>query len=218
MRSLNALLLLTTSALLLTACHKDDIRSSGHITTEVRTVPSFNDVRIEGPINANIRFGAAQHVSVRTDVNALAKVRTSVSGSTLVLSLDQANYHGDLRFDVTVDMPIIGRLTQNGVSDVNVSGFFGLETMDIISNGVGDLALHGSTDRLHITQHGVGRVNASGMNADTCHVGLSGVGSVEVRVNDHLHGYLSGVGSIYYHGMPSVEVNDTGVGHVVRVD
>ncbi len=212
------ILFLSITALFLTACHKDDIRSSGHITTEVRSVPAFTDVRIEGPIEVAIRYGAAQHVAVRTDVNALSQVRTDVSGNTLIISLEEANYHSGLRFNVTVDMPTLGRLTQNGVSDVEVSGFFGSESMEVISNGVGDLTLHGSTDRLNITQHGVGRVNASGMQTDTCQVGLSGVGSMEVRVNDRLFGYLSGVGNIFYHGMPEVDVNDTGVGNVIRVD
>lgn len=211
-------LFLSISTLLLSACRKDEIRSSGIITTELRPVGSFTDVRIEGPIDADIRQGATHQVAVRTDVNALSKVRTSVSGNTLILSLDQANYGNNLKFEVTVDMPTIGRLTQNGVSDTRLSGFFGSRSLEVISNGVGDLSLYGSTDRLSITQNGVGRLNAQGMDADTCLVGLSGVGNVEVRANDLLQGYLSGVGSIYYHGDPVVQVNDTGVGNVIRVD
>lgn len=218
MRPNNSILFLATVALFLTACKKDDVRSSGHIITEARSVPTFNEIRIEGPIDAKIRYGAAQLVTVRTDVNAIGHLRTSVSGSTLVLSLDQANYHDGLRFEATVDMPTISRLTQNGVANVNLSGFHDLERMEVISNGVGDLTMHGSTDRLIITQHGVGRLNASAMSADTCQVGLSGVGSLEVKVNHRLFGYLSGVGNIYYHGTPVVEVSDSGVGNVIRVD
>lgn len=218
MRPNNTILLLAPAAFLLTACHKDDIRSSGHIVTEARSVPAFNEVRIEGPIDARIRQGAAQRVTVRTDVNAIGHLRTTVSGNTLVLSLDRANYRDGLRFEAIVDMPTIGRLTQNGVANVDLSGFHGLEHMDVISSGVGDLTMHGSTDRLTITQQGVGRVNASAMSADTCHVGLSGVGNVEVRVNHRLLGHLSGVGNIHYHGAPVVEVTDSGVGNVIRVD
>jgi len=218
MQRTNTFLFLSFTTLLFTACRKEDIRSTGVISTEVRSVPTFTDVRIEGPINAEIRYGLTQEVMVRTDVSALSKMRTTVSNNTLILSLDQANYGNGLRFEATVYMPTIGRLTQNGVSDTRLSGFFGLQTLEVISNGVGDLDLHGSADRLLITQHGVGRLDAQGMNVDTCQVGLSGVGSVEVRVNELLHGYLSGVGSIYYHGTPQVNINDTGVGNVIRVD
>ncbi len=218
MQRTHSFLFLSFTALLLTACRKEEIRGSGIITTEVRTVPTFTDVRIEGPIDAEIRYGFEHYVAVRTDVNALSGIHTSVSGSTLILSLDQANYDHDIPFEVTVDMPTIGRLTQNGVSDTRLTGFFGLHRLEVISNGVGDLALHGSTEYLSITQHGVGRLDAHGMSADTCEVGLSGVGRMEVRANDLLHGYLSGVGSIYYHGTPQVDITDTGVGSVIRVD
>lgn len=213
-----ATVLLACTTLFLTACRKDEVRGIGVITSEARQLPAFTDVRIEGPINADIRYGASQLVTVRTDVNALSRLRTSVSGTTLILSLDEANYGNNLKFEVTVDMPTIGRLTQNGVSDARLTGFFGLSTLEVINNGVGHITLHGSTDHLRVTQHGVGRVHAQGMPADTCQVGLSGVGNVEVRVNDLLHGYLSGVGNIYYHGTPVVDVDDTGVGNVIQVD
>lgn len=212
------LFLLASSVLLFTACRKDEIRGNGITTTEIRPVPVFTMVRIEGPIRADIRYSPVQQVAVRTDQNVQRMVRANVSDNTLTLSLAQANYDDDFKFEVTVDMPTIHRLTQNGVSDVRLSSFFGLSALEVISNGVGDIALYGSTGRLSVTQHGVGRVNAQGMSADTCQVGLSGVGSMEVRVNDLLHGYLSGVGNIRYHGTPLVDITDTGVGNVIRVD
>lgn len=218
MRITTPVLLLATAAFFLTACHKDEIRRSGHIVTEARNVPVFNEVRIEGPIDARIRYGAVPQVTVRTDVNAIRHLRTTVNGGTLVLSLDPGNYHHGLRFEATVDMPVISRLTQNGVARVDVSGFHGLERMEVISSGVGDLTMDGSTERLVITHHGVGNLNASAMTADTCQVGLSGVGNVEVRVQHLLFGYLSGVGNIYYHGTPVVDVSDSGVGNVIRVE
>lgn len=218
MKQKSFIFLLALTILLFTACRKDEIRGNGIITTEIRPVPVFTNVRIEGPIRADIRYGSVQQVAVRTDENVQRMVRASVSDNTLTLSLAQANYDDDFKFEVTVDMPTIHRLTQNGVSEVRLSSFFGLSTLEVINNGVGDIALHGSTDHLSVTQHGVGRVNAQGMSADTCQVGLSGVGSMEVRVKDLLRGYLSGVGDIRYHGTPVVDITDTGVGNVIRVE
>ncbi len=218
MQKTSFILLLSIIALLFTACRKDEIRGSGVTTTEYRTVTTFTNVRIDGPIRAQVRYAPVQQVSVRTDANVQHLVRTSVTDNTLTLSLAQGNYGDGIRFEVTVDMPTIGRLTHNGVSEAQVSGFFGLTNLDVVNNGVADITLHGSARRLHVTQHGVGRVNAQAMTADTCQAGLSGVGSLEVRVQDLLHGYLSGVGSIYYHGTPVVDITDTGVGNVIRVD
>ena len=218
MKKARNFLVLGSLALALTACHKDHVHGSGYTTTEVRNVPAFTDVRIEGPIEVDITHGTAQYVAVRTDAAVLGRVHTQVSGNTLILSLDEAHYHDGLRFEATVEMPTIGRLTQNGVSDARLSGFFGLQQLEVSNTGVGELTLYGSANKLLVTQSGVGRLNAQGMTADTCQVGLSGVGAIEVRVNQLLQGYLSGVGSIYYHGNPSVNVIDTGVGNVIQMD
>lgn len=212
------LLLLPVIAMLITACRKDEIHGSGIITTEYRNVPSFTEVRIDGPIQAHIRYSPVQQVAVRTESNVQPLVRTYVTGNTLVLTLAQENYGDGLRFEITVDMPLIRRVTHNGVIEASVTGFFGLTDLAVINNGVADITLYGSVGNLQVTQHGVGRVSAQSMSADTCQAGLSGVGSLEVRVEDLLHGYLSGVGNIYYHGEPMVNITDTGVGNVIRVD
>lgn len=218
MRNALTITLFSLSIMLMTACRKDEIRGSGITTTEYRSVGTFTNVRIEGPIRAHLRQSPVRQVAVRTDANVQSMVRTIVSDNTLILTLAPGNYGDGIRFEVTVDIPTVGRLTHNGVEEAQVSGFFGLANFEVVNNGVADIDLHGSTRNLSVTQHGVGRISAQGMSADTCLAGLSGVGSVEVRVNDLLHGYLSGVGSIYYHGSPVVDVTDTGVGNVIRVD
>lgn len=218
MRNALTITLFSLSIMLMTACRKDEIRGSGITTTEYRSVGTFTNVRIEGPIRAHLRQAPTRQVAVRTDSNVQSMVRTIVSDNTLTLTLAPGNYGDGVRFEVTVDMPTVGRLTHNGVEEAQVSGFFGLSHLEVVNNGVADINLHGSVRNLLVTQHGVGRVSAQAMPADTCQAGLSGVGSLEVRVHDLLHGYLSGVGSIYYHGSPVVDITDTGVGNVIRVD
>ncbi len=210
--------LLLCSALLMTACRKEEINGNGITTTELRNVPAFTNVRVEGPFEADIRYGFAQQVAVRTDANVQHKVRAQVYDNTLVLSLEPGNYGHGLDFEVTVDMPTIGRLTHNSTSDVRLSGFFGLQELEVVANGVGDLTLHGSAHQLRVGLSGVGRVNAQGMPSDTCRVALSGVGTAVVRVHDLLYGHLSGVGDIRYYGAPQVDIDDTGVGQVVHLD
>ncbi|MBP8823052.1 MAG: DUF2807 domain-containing protein [Flavobacteriales bacterium] len=218
MKRTRTFLLLGLTSLLFTACHKDEIQGSGVISTEYRALPPFTSVQINGPIQATIRYAPVQRVAVRTDVMVLPLVRTNVIDNTLVLYVAEADYHDDFRFEVTVEVPFIGLLTQNGVGHASLGGFYDLGHLVVINNGVGDISLQGTTGHLEVTQHGVGRVNGQNMEADTCQVGLTGVGSVEVRVHDLLYGYLTGVGNIYYHGTPVVDVSDGGVGSVIRVD
>ncbi|MCC6840783.1 MAG: DUF2807 domain-containing protein [Flavobacteriales bacterium] len=218
MRPNRTIALLSLSTLVLSACHKDEIHGSGVISTEYRYVAPFTNVQVDGPIHATVRYAPMQQVAVRADVVVLPMVRTQVVGNTLVLYLADGQYDDDFRFEVTVEVPYLSRLTQNGPCPANLSGFYNLGQLEVINNGVGDITLAGQTTHLQITQHGVGRINAQAMVADTCEAGLTGVGSMEVRVNDLLYGYLNGVGSIYYHGTPVVDVTDTGIGNVIGLD
>jgi len=88
MNRLKTALLLTVTTLALFSCRRDEIHGSGHIITQDRSVPAFENVLIQGIIKANTRYGTSQHVTVRTDAVAIANVHTTVSNNTLVLDLD----------------------------------------------------------------------------------------------------------------------------------
>lgn len=218
MNTLKTTLVLTLTSALLFSCRKDHIHGTGHTIGEERQLSSFDNVVIQGPIKANISYGSEQQVTVRADEAAISKVHTHVSNNTLYLDLNESyNYH-NLSFTVDVEMPFIGRLTQEGVSNSSLSGFYDLDALSIVHTGVGDLTLSGSATHLNIDHDGVGNLNAYGLAADVCDVHLDGVGNIKVTVNDLLQGSLNGVGNIYYRGHPTVDVHDDGVGHVIHVD
>jgi hypothetical protein len=218
MRTLKTLSLFTLAATLLMSCKKDTIHGSGNIASQERSLGTFEHVRIEGPIKANISYGTVQRVTVRTDAVALNKVETRVANNTLILDLDDAHNYQHISFEVDVVMPMIQDLILEGTGDSRMSGFQGLDEFRLTHTGVGDLTLSGTVGALHVSLDGVGNVHAFGFAADTCHVDLSGVGNIELRVNDQLSGSLSGVGNIHYQGQPTLNVSDTGVGSVIHVE
>jgi len=115
-------------------------------------------------------------------------------------------------------MPVIHRLTHEGVSNSSLSGFYDVDALEVIHDGVGNLEFHGSASYLSIVHGGVGQLRAFDFPVDTCQVGLSGVGNIEVKVFDRLQGSLSGVGNVYYRGTPQLNIMQTGVGHAIHVD
>ncbi len=218
MNRLKTYLLLTITAMTMFSCRRDEIHGSGNIITQDRSVPAFENVRIQGPIKANIHYGSTQHVSVRTDAIAISEVWTTVSNNTLVLDLDQTHNYHHINFEVDVYMPVIHRLTHEGVSNSSLSGSYAVDTLEVVHDGVGDLEFHGSAGHLSIAHDGVGKLKAFDFPADTVEVGLTGVGHIEVTAFDRLQGHLDGVGNIYYRGNPQVSITDTGVGSVIHVD
>lgn len=218
MNHLKTALFLTVTTLALYSCRRDEIHGSGNIIAQERSVSAFENVLIEGAIKANIRYGTTQQVTVRTDAVAIGKVRTSVSNNTLVLDLDDYHNFHHINFEVDVVMPVIHRLTHEGVSNSSLSGFYDLDALEVIHDGVGNLEFHGSAGYLSIVHDGVGDLRAFDFPVDTCQVGHSGVGNIEVMVSDRLEGSLSGVGNVYYKGTPQLNITRTGVGQVIHVD
>ena len=218
MNTLKTVILCTLSAILLFSCKKDEIHGTGQTGSQERSLGAFENVTIQGPVKVNVRYGSEQHVTVRTDVVALNKVETRVSNNTLVIDLDESHNYQHISFEVEVEMPGISTLSHEGVGNWSLSGFQDLQELHIVHNGVGDLRLSGSASQLNINKDGVGRIQAFAFTADSCYVGHSGVGDMELMVTDHLSGYLSGVGNIYYRGQPSMSISDTGVGNIIHVD
>ena len=218
MKTLKPFLHLALAATILPACQKDKIEGSGTIVTQDRSVPTFQNVLIQGPVKVNVMHGTGQLVRVRTDAVAVNEVITTVSNNTLMVDIDDNHNYQHITFEVDVILPVLHRLTHLGVSHGQLSGFQGVDVLEVVHQGVGDLTFHGSAGTLHITHDGVGDLHAFGFAVDTCHVAHSGVGRIEVTVQDQLTGSLSGVGSIYYQGSPQVSILDSGVGQVVQVN
>ena len=218
MKTLKPFLHLALAAAVLPACTKDRLEGSGTIVTQDRGLPAFQNVLIQGPVKVNVMYGNSQLVRVRTDAVAVNEVITTVSNNTLVVDIDDDHHYQHISFEVDVTLPVLHRLTHLGVSHGHLSGFQGVDALEVVHQGVGDLTFHGSAGTLHITHDGVGDLHAFGFAVDTCHVAHSGVGRIEVNVQDQLTGSLSGVGSIYYQGSPQVSILDSGVGQVVQVN
>jgi len=217
MKTLKPFLHLALAAAVLPACTKDRLEGSGTIVTQDRGLSTFQNVLIQGPVKVNVMYGS-QLVRVRTDAVAVNEVITTVSNNTLVVDIDDDHHYQHISFEVDVTLPVLHRLTHLGVSHGHLSGFQGVDALEVVHQGMGDLTFHGSAGTMHITHDGVGDLHAFGFAVDTCHVAHSGVGRIEVNVQDQLTGSLSGVGSIYYQGSPQVSILDSGVGQVVQVN
>lgn len=218
MKTLKTSLFILLTTTLLYSCKKDEIHGSGTVVSQERALSGFENVMIQGAVRTNVSYGADFHVTVRTDAAAISRVGTRVADNTLIVDLDERYNYQHITFTVDVVMPVIQELTHEGVGNSSLSGFYGLDDLRVVHNGVGDLQLSGSATHLEVEHDGVGKVKAFEFATERCNVGQSGVGNIEVRVSDVLEGHLHGVGNIYYRGEPAVSIHDTGVGNVIHVD
>jgi hypothetical protein len=103
-------------------------------------------------------------------------------------------------------------LTGSGVIDLS-----GLDVgiLDALITGSGEMIFWGMATDADLDITGSGEIKAFNLETVNCIANISGSGNMQVRVAEQLTAYISGGGSIFYQGNPSVSANITGSGAVV---
>ena len=186
----------------------------GTIDSETRTVGDFHSISSTIVADILLTQGSQEDLIIEAQQNILQVLKTEVINGELRLSTSQCV---DIvqRIKVYITIPDIKNLTLTGVGDMITQNVFNLTELNVVLTGVGDIILKGTANEFNIQLTGVGNVKAFPFNTDICDVTLSGVGDVEVFVNDDLDVTLTGVGKVYYKGYPSITAKVTGSGSVV---
>jgi len=115
-------------------------------------------------------------------------------------------------------------LVENSAS-LNLTGsgsiFLEIETLETIGSdilGSGDINLSGQTLSQTVAIIGSGNYNAFDLISDSAEITIVGSGDVQVTVNNTLTGELSGSGSIFYKGDPTIDVSVLAEGNVVNAN
>ncbi|MDH3890491.1 MAG: DUF2807 domain-containing protein [candidate division Zixibacteria bacterium] len=234
---------LSIAILLLASCSSDDnplsggkptVTGSGNLITESRTLEAFTSVVMNTVGDVDLDYGT-QTASITVDDNIMPFIIMSVSQDVLTIDSDRSK---NLReFDLTVNLTMAGLegLTLAGVGNIRAThGIVVSNTVDLLVSGVGEIDIKLVAPDVTATMSGVGGIELTGnalrytaimsgtgslktfnFGADTATVTLSGVGDAEVWVNQVLTAVLTGQGSIYYHGHPTIHQTVTGLGQLV---
>jgi len=191
------------------------IYGSDTLVSEDRAAESFTEIEIDGQAEVIIEQSDEPYLEVIANDNIIEDILTDYSGNRLTIDFkDNTNYNN---VDVTlyVGTAVIESIEKNGIGIVEVLDFFDLDRLDVTQDGVGNVVLVGSADRLVYEHDGVGSLEAFDFVADRVDINTDGVGDSEVNAIDRLRGELNGVGNIYYIGNPNVSIDDEGVGRVI---
>jgi hypothetical protein len=92
-----------------------------------------------------------------------------------------------------------------------------IEAISLVGNGSLDV-IGNKQESLYIDIVGVGDINSYGLELDYCEINISGVAVCRIRVNKELSGLVSGVGTIYHRGDPTVTLRIFGEGEIIDDD
>ena len=230
--------LLVVCVIALTACglpvRFTEVRGSGNVITESRTVAGFNAVELSGIGTLIIEQSDRESLEITAEDNLMRHIKSEVSGSRLQLG-------GEDFVNLRPTRDIIYRLKVKNLRQIESSGLGkvelrNLETDDLaveisgngrISleklqatdltleiSGLGDVSINGKVKSQQIEISGAGNYKAPNLASESARVDISGTGTAILWVTKQLDLDLSGAGTIHYYGSPMINSDISGSGVV----
>lgn len=215
-----------------------DVRGSGRVQTESRSVASFQAIDLQGGMNLVLRQGPREGVALRGDDNVLPLIETRVAERDGVPTLSigtrpGADYSTSNEVVVTVDLKTLSALTLSGAGDVTAESLK-VSALKVVLRGAGNLRVRhveadeltsriaGSGDmrwagraaRVSFSIAGSGDVDAASLEADDVDVRIAGSGDAAVTANKTLKVKIAGSGDVSYGGSAVVTSSVAGSGGV----
>jgi hypothetical protein len=140
------------------------VYGNGVAATEIRSLPAFDKVRVDGSVHVIVKTGSSYSAYVTADANLTDWFRTSVSGSTLGISVS-SGMRASVEPQITIVVPELRGLTQNagGLIEIEEDGNF--PDVRLTSNGSGEIRYGGTAATLTATLNGWGGIVLEGYAA-----------------------------------------------------
>ena len=236
MNARRRLLAASLLALSLPAFAAREMRGSGRLVTERRTLAGFDRLAIFGDFEVELRQGTVEAVELTGDDDLLPLVETQIEAreGTRTLKIGPRRDH-----DLRSSQPIRIRVELVRLAGISVAGGSrlkgsGLRTgkLALAIGGSGDIALgaleaegvavsiggsgrvtvDGRSPEAAVSIGGSGRASLSGLAADDVSVDIAGSGGAEVRAERRLAVSIAGSGRVRHSGaaMPTVSIVSSG--------
>lgn len=217
MKTIHIFYLLSAFALFVSSCSIDSIRASSDITSETRTVNTFNAVKVSNDIEVIIRKENNQTVNVTTSKNLQEHLTTKVKNGILYIALKKSvRKLKELRVDIT--MPELSKISLSSDAFGNVSGFNNIDNFAVNISSDAYLLLSGSSNNLSINASSDASVEAFKFQTQNCNVNCSSDANVSIYCLNALNGSISSDASVYYKGAPSINVQTNSDGSLINAN
>jgi hypothetical protein len=191
------------------------ISAVAHADEQVRSMPAFTSINVQGPISVTVDAGKAQSVSLRGDAKFIRDLTSEVVNGELRLGVREkknVSWHGDPRVVITV--PALRAVAIEGAGEVRLNQIRG-ERLDVNYRGAGSMNINGQVKTFSMKAEGVGEVDAKAFIADDVDVLFRGIGNVSVYAKNRLDATVQGMGNLTYYGKPrTVNKTASGIGSV----
>lgn len=211
------------------------VRGNGNLTSQSRSVGSFEGVHVLGGMDVIVSAGTDYAVKVEADENLQNYILTEKEGDALVLKTRNGynlQTHNNMKVYLTVpslaEVVVNGsgslvsttKLTANRKLDIDVTGSGDVKLdvdvpeVDAEATGSGNIILSGRTRNFDVEIDGSGEVKCFNLLSEQTKVDIAGSGSAQVYASKALDVSISGSGDVAYKGTPAINQHVSGSGSV----
>ena len=202
--------------------------------SEIRSVSSFNGVKVAEGIDVYLKKGSKEEVKVEVTGTKLSNVITEVSGGYLKIHMAEGNYR-DRKVQVYVTYLAINTLTASSGASAYHEGILKSDNLELrASSGgnielkvesssieagassAGEIVLEGNAKTVELDASSGGEVDAYNLTSDKASAEASSGGDVKLSVTKELEARASSGGSIRYRGNPERSTTNASSGGSVK--
>lgn len=218
-------LLATSLLFFLVSCSKTE----EIITTELQ-YESFDAINVKNFANVSINYGATQQVVFKGNENYLASITNKVVDGELLLQNNNIDFT-NVKAEYIITLPLITKVSIDGISSTVINDFENIKTLAVNIKGNGavkinelqiieELEIDASGDaqiemlsdtkdlqNLNITASGNIDFQGYQIRTKNSKIDFSGTGSIKIWVKEYLSSKITGIGTVFYKGYPTIETH-----------
>ena len=217
MKRLRAGCFVGVAALIVTSCSGfgPTVVGSGNAQTEQRTDGSFTKVSFEEAIKATVIVGPDVTISVTTDDNVLANVKTTVVAGKLSVNID-GNVMPRTPVTVAITVPVLDDAEASSAASLTVTGV-NSGSFSATAASAATLIVRGNADSVDVKVDSAASADLGDVPAQTATVKASSAGRTTVNAQVSVSGSVDSGAVVTVEGNPpSVNVATNSGGVVVR--
>jgi len=243
----NLIVIVVTCLTVITSCKKNTIGdcffSTGEISTEARTIGSFNSIILKDNVNLILTKASTPSVSVEAGSNLLSGIITEISDDSVlqIRNDNQCNWIRNFEspINVYVNYVDIDTIEYRSIGNISTTNSLKTDTLWLeVHEGAGEINLNLNVDRLYCALHygtadiilsgncqvayaysaSFGFINMTNLESTFVFMNNRSSNDIYVNVNHQLGATIENVGNIYYTGNPSIVTLDgSGPGQLIKL-
>ena len=223
MKTLFSITLLSLLAFTTSACNK--IKPSKKITTEERTIGTYEKLSVYDAFDVSVTYGSAtSKITVEANDNLMKYIITELDGDYLVIKLDsKISVKSSATLKINITVPKLTEIKASGASSVeflselstsnlnlNLSGASALKgdvnltSCNFNLSGASQIDVAGSINTAIIELSGASSIGNYNCSIDNLSIDLSGASSGSLTLNEIINIDASGASSLNYKGNGTV--------------